>query len=194
MALFGPRTWPSDERLRADEATANRWRSVLRAERIRTPTAAVLRGLRRIGGRTIATVTGRERQQSRDRHQRERPTEQTNRTWAGYAELAVRPTSPGYLTKVAALHRRVPVNVLAGLLDGWLRLDEGELVWFATRRSGPTEAVVIDMDDLATIELADLGRSRAGLTITTSDTEELWLLLRDRKKVDGILSRLRYGS
>lgn len=195
MGLLGTGTWPRDERLLADAATRRRWEQIVSAMRLRRPALAAGRLARRATVRVAAAIRGREpaRRDTRDEEFAPRPV-RTSTAWAGTATLVVRPTTEAFTEGLPLLRRAAPSDLLGPMIDGWLRIDGARLRWFADQGTGATHAVVIEGADIAAVELVALGRRRGGLTVTTTTGEELWLLLADRRKSDGILGRLRYRS
>jgi hypothetical protein len=114
--------------------------------------------------------------------------------WSGHASLAIGPTTAGFRSALPVLQRKRPTELTAGLVGGWLQLSPTGLVWYAVRKSGPTPAAVIATADITAVELVKLRKRKAGLTVTTTGAEELWLLVEDRRKLDNVLGAVRYGS
>jgi len=79
-------------------------------------------------------------------------------------------------------------------MGGWLRVAPSGIEWIAEKAGGSTHAIVLGFDDIAAIELEPFTRRTAGLTLTTNRTDELWLLVDDRRKLDKVLGALRYRS
>ena len=187
------RLWPSDERLRADTATWDRWQSVLRAERLRQPARSL--GRLAVGtGRLAVRKLRSSPRKVREGNHADRRTIRGSYDWSGHGALAIGPTSKRFRKGLAIHRRKLSSDLVVGLEPGWLRIDPSELWWHSTSTKGEVATFVVPSRHIATIEITDLGRRRAGVTVTTTDAAELWLLIHDRRKVDAVLGNLRYGA
>lgn len=186
-------TWPADPALRAHATTAARWDEIERARRLRRPLLAVGRWSRAGARALFARITGRDGGDGGGGPAEPR-TVRSDDQWVGRALLVSRPTSSAFTAALPVHRRHAPVDLLGSLVDGWVHVEPDQLRWFASSGTGATSAVVVDAPDVAGIELVDLGRRRGGLTVTTVDGDQLWLVLVDRRKCEGILGRLRYRS
>ena len=114
--------------------------------------------------------------------------------WEGHGSLAVAPSSAPFRRSAPLIRRTASNRLTGGFVPGWLRIAPSGIDWIAEKASGSTHAVVLSFDDIAAIELEPFKRRTAGLTVITRETDELWLLVDDRRKLDKVLSALRYRS
>ncbi|MCP3936354.1 MAG: hypothetical protein GY708_13390 [Actinomycetia bacterium] len=185
------REFPADPRLAATNETAQAWDRIIGVDRA----IAVFRGSARAAAKIATRLAALETRQPV-----ERDRQVSSHEWSGSAELVVGHTSPG-LRAGQPFHRRVlRSDYVTGFPAGWLRVSPVELLWQPTpRRDGSPSSTSIDVarmpaSDIVDIELVSLGRHGAGMTVTGASDDQLWLYLPDRRKVDDMALRLRYGD
>jgi len=200
------RSFPDDHRLAATEATRQAWHKLISVDRaigtFRTTTSAGVS----IARTAASVITKAVRSDSSgdptrrtpgadDSTIHDRESVRSKHEWAGPAAMVIGPTSAD-LRAGQPWHRRVlRSDRVIGFPDGWLRITPNDFLWSPVpTRSATAEVVQLDTHSLADVELVALGRRRAGLTVTTRSGTELWLLIDDRRKVDEMLQRLRYGN
>lgn len=183
--------FPADQRLNATNETAQAWDRIIRADRA----IAVFRVQARLARKAVARIAGRDGPPERP----ERHSQVTDFEWAGQAKMVVAKTSPG-LRAGQPLHRKLlKTEFVTGFPDGWLRMSTVEVLWQPTPEGPGRSSTSIDVarmpaTDIVDIELVDLGRHGAGMTITGTHDDQLWLLVPDRKKLDVMAASLRYGD
>jgi len=200
------RSFPDDHRLAATEATRQAWHKLTSVDRAigtfrttasasvsiaRTAASVITKAVRSDSSAdSTRRTTGADNSVTHDRE-----SVRSKHEWAGPAAMVIGPTSAD-LRAGQPWHRRVlRSDRVIGFPDGWLRITPNDFLWSPVPPRGATaEVVQLDTHSLADVELVALGRRRAGLTVTTRSGTELWLLIDDRRKVDEMLQRLRYGN
>lgn len=193
--------FPADERLNATGETAQAWDRIIRIDRAAAVFRTQARLARRLAKRLANEVAGTSSDDRSD-DLAERQSQVTDFEWSGPAGMVVAKTSPS-LRVGQPLHRRLlKTEFVTGFPDGWLRMSPVEVTWQPTpdgpgSSSGSSRSIDVarmPASDIVDIELVDLGRHGAGLTITGANDDQLWLYVPDRKKLDAMAKTVRYGD
>ena len=189
------RTFPDDPRLDATSETAQTWERLVRVDKaigtVRTTVtttagaaAAIVRAALPSGDDQPSGPQGPQREPVRAKHE-----------WSGPASLAVGPTTGELAVGESRWRRTLRPDLVVGWPSGWLRLTPTMLEFTPDRRQGSTVTVVhLDAAQIVDLELVPLGRRNDGVTVVSDEGDELWVLVEDRRKLDEMAVRLRYGD